>query len=384
VTATIRPADAQACAAALAEAARDGRSVRVTGAGTKSYLGDRSPTDVTLETTAMDGVLDHVPADLTVTVAAGTAFAAVQRALGDHGQFLPLDPPHAERATVGGVIASGSDGFGRLRYGGIRDDLIGTTVALADGTIARAGGRVVKNVAGYDLNKLLIGSLGTLGVIVEATLKVLPLPEARALAVARCGDAAAAFQVADALVRTPLRPSALVVDGGREWNVHVGAQGPRAYVERVMRDSARAAEAVGATVERIDDESSLAPLRDLPDSARDGAVVRAALPLGAQRSFAESAMRLDPFARLVADAGSGIVRVHLVADDAAVMRAADTLLAGAAVIGGSARVERRAASLRERLGAWGGPRPGGDFLMRRIKDAFDPAGILEPGRSVLG
>lgn len=383
MTAVLRPADVAACASTLRDAARERQAVRVRGGGTKSYLGDLHPTDVTLETTGMAGVVDHVPADLTVTVAAGTRVADLQRALGDRGQFLPLDPPHADAATIGGIVAASSDGFGRLRYGGVRDLLIGTVVALADGTVAHAGGRVVKNVAGYDLNKLLIGSLGTLGVIAEATLKVLPLPEARGLAIASCATASAAFAIADALVRTPLRPSALVVEGtSRGWTAFVGAQGPRAQVARAIAEAGRAAEAVGATAEPTDDERALAALRELPATATDGALVRAALPLGAQRSFAESAARMDTFARLVADAGSGIVRVHLRGDDAAVLHAADTLVAAASIVGGSARIERRSASLHDRLGAWGAP-PGGAFLMKRIKDAFDPAGILEPGRSVV-
>jgi glycolate oxidase FAD binding subunit len=384
VTDVLRPADAAACAAALAGAARERRTVRISGGGTKSYLGDMRPTDLTLETGALSGVVDHVPADLTITVAAGTRLADMQRALGAHGQFLPLDPPHGDAATIGGIVAAGSDGFGRLRYGGVRDQLIGTVVALADGSIAHAGGRVVKNVAGYDLNKLLIGSLGTLGAIVEATLKVLPLPEARALAVIRCDGPAAAFAIADALVRTPLRPSALVVEGApREWNVYVGAHGPRAQVERTMRETERAADAQGTRADRSEDDGPLGPLRELPATAADGALVRAALPIGSQRTFAESLVRSDAFARFVADAGTGIVRAHLRGEDAVVVSAADTLLAGAAAVGGSARVERRAPSLRDRLSAWAGPKPGGHFLMRRIKDAFDPGGILEPGRSAV-
>ena len=104
-------------------------------------------------------------------------FDVPARPLAVHGQLLPLDPPHTTRgATVGGIIAANSSGFGRYRYGGVRDLLLGVRAALPDGTIARAGGRVVKNVAGYDLNKLFVGSLGTLGVIVEATFKILPIP----------------------------------------------------------------------------------------------------------------------------------------------------------------------------------------------------------------
>ncbi len=385
VAAALRPATAAECASLLAEASAAQRTIRVRGGGTKSYLGELLPTDDVLETGALAGIVDHVPADLTVTVAAGTRLADVQAALGREGQFLPLDPPHADAATVGGIVAADSNGFGRVRYGGVRDLLIGTVVALADGSVAHGGGRVVKNVAGYDLNKLLIGSLGTLAVIAEATFKVLPVPPSRGAAVARCSRAAAAFQVADALLRTPLRPSALVVEGTRRgWTAVVAAHGLASQVERAIAEASRAAGAVGASVERSDESATLAPLRELPATATDGALVRAALPLGAQTSFVESAARLEPFERCVADAGTGLVRIHLRGDEAAVVHAADTLVAAAHVVGGSARVERRDATLRERLGAWSGTQPGGDFLMRRIKAAFDPAGVLEPGRSIVG
>lgn len=382
--ATVRPSDAAACASALAEAARERRSVRIRGGGTKSYMGELLPTDLVLETAALSGIVDHVPADLTVTVAAGMRLADVQAALRALGQFLPLDPPHADAATLGGVVATDSSGFGRLRYGGVRGLLIGTATALPDGTVARAGGRVVKNVAGYDLNKLLVGSFGTLGVVVEATFKVLPIPPARMLAVARCARPADAFAIADALLRTPLRPSALVVEGTRRtWATLVEASGERPAVERAMAETARAADAVGAPTDATSDgEQVLAPLRDLPATATDGALVRASLPLGAQHSFVETARSLEPFARCVADAGSGILRVHLRGDEAMVLLAADTLLAAARVVGGSARVERREPALQAKLAAWGPP-PSGDFLMRRIKHAFDPAGILEPGRSIV-
>jgi glycolate oxidase FAD binding subunit len=385
VAAALRPATAAECASALAEASGARRSLRVRGAGTKSYLGELLPTDLVLETTGMSGIVDHVPADLTVTVAAGARLAELQAALAAHGQHLPLDPPHAETATIGGIVAADSNGFGRVRYGGVRDLLIGTVVALADGTVAHGGGRVVKNVAGYDINKLFIGSLGTLGVICEATLKILPLPVARAAAVARCAQPAAAFAIADALLRTPLRPAALVVEGTRQgWRAVVAAHGIASQVERAMTETARAAEEAGASTERVDEDAMLGPLRELPATAIDGALIRAALPLAAQRSFAESAARLDTFERCVADAGSGLVRIHLRGDDDAVIHAADTLLAAAAIVGGSARVERRDEGVRARLGAWAAARPGGDFLMRRIKEAFDPAGVLEPGRSIVG
>lgn len=381
---TTRPPDAASCAAALAEAARQRRTVRVRGGGTKAYLGEAQRTDLVLETAALRGGVDHVPADLTVTVRAGTGFAELQATLREHGQRVPLDPPHAASATIGGIVGASSNGFSRGRYGGVRHLVIGTVTALVDGTVVRSGGRVVKNVAGYDLNKLLIGSLGTLGVVTETTWKVLPLPRARSLVVARCSGPADAIAIADAIARTAVRPSALVVDGTRRaWAALVAAEGEPPAVERAMLETLRAAQPLGAAGDRTDDvDQVLDPLRELPATATDGALVRASLPLAAQRSFIETAASLETFARCVADAASGIIRIHLRGEDAAVLLGADTLIAGARSVGGSARVERREESLRGRLAAWGPP-PGGDFLMRRIKRAFDPAGTLEPGRGIV-
>jgi glycolate oxidase FAD binding subunit len=373
------------CAMALGEANKQRRSIRVRGAGTKEYLGELAPTDLVLETSAMRGVVAHVPADLTITVAAGTPFREVRDALAREGQFLPLDPPHAEAATIGGIVAANSTGFWRARYGGVRDVLIGTTTALADGTLAHAGGRVVKNVAGYDLNKLLIGSLGTLGVITECTFKVLPLPVTAAALAVSFRVAGEAFAAADAVAKTSARPAALVVErtGRDPLRLIVVARGDPPAVERTLaiaRDAARANG--GGTTIGLDAEKALEQLRELPATAR-GLLVRASLPVAAQPAFADIATRLDGFAQLVADAASGIVRVHVDAEDEEQRDAADELLAGARVCGGSARVERRPEALRERVAAWGDGDAPGLFLMRRIKSEFDPNGILEPRRGIV-
>ncbi len=378
--AATRPATAEELARALRDASDARRTVRVCGGGTKDYLGDLEPTGATIETTALAGIVAHVPADLTVTVQAGTRLAEVRRTLAAAGQMLALDPPHGETATIGGVVAANSSGFWRARYGGIRDQLIGTTFALTDGTVAHSGGRVVKNVAGYDLNKILIGSLGTLAVITECTFKVLPVPQATAGAVARFRRSADVFASADAIARTSARPAALVAHATARdaWELYVQADGAAAAVERTL-SIANAAAAPG-TAERIDDVAgALAPLREPPPS-HDGAIVRASLPPAAQGSFADVAVRLDGFARLVADAASGIVRVYLRGIDDDVVAATDALLAAARVCGGSARVWQRPAHLRARIGSWGDNDLPGLFLMRRLKTAFDPNGVLEPGR----
>jgi len=382
VVVRVQPADAAECARLLAEASRDRHAVRIAGGMTKGYLGDARECDLELRTTSISGIIDHVPADLTVTVAAGTRVADLVSSLARFGQFLPLDPPHADGATVGGVIAANANGFWRSRYGGVRDLLIGTRMALTDGTVVRAGGRVVKNVAGYDLDKLFVGSLGTLGVIVEATLKVLPSPAATDGVVARFADAPRAFAAAAALVRAASRPAALVVTRGERggWRLVIAARGDAHSVRRAISDAERESLARGGEVGPLTNE--LTELRELPARAVDGALVRVALPLAAQSAFAETGSRVGTFAALVADAASGIHRIHLIGDDDAVATDAEALVLAARVVEGNGRVERRAEQLRARLGAWPA-RPSGETLMRRLKSAFDPAGILEPGRSAV-
>jgi glycolate oxidase FAD binding subunit len=374
------PTDAAECARILAEATRDRRTLRVIGSGTKSYIGDVAPTDMEVQTSRLAGVIDHEPADLTVTVGAGIRVADLALVLERAGQFLPLDPPHAAQATIGGVIAANSNGFWRARYGAVRDLLIGTRIALADGSVARAGGRVVKNVAGYDLDKVLVGSFGTLGVIVDATLKVLPIPAASDGLVARFVRSSDAFAAADAVVRGASRVEACVVghSEGTAWRLAVQARGSAPTVKRAIEDARREAAARQGEIRELGD--ALGPLRELPARATDGALVRVSLPLAASPAFAETAALLGSLDTLIADAASGVVRVHLVGDDDAVVRDAEALLVAARVVRGAGRIERRAEHLRARLSTWQ-TRPNGDFLMRRIKDAFDPAGVLEPGRA---
>jgi len=374
------PADAAECARVLVEAARDRRTVRISGSGTKAYIGDVTQTDIEVGTSRLGGVLDHEPADLTVTVGAGMRVVDLAAILARAGQFLPLDPPHGNEATIGGMIAANSNGFWRARYGAVRDLLIGTRIALADGTIARAGGRVVKNVAGYDLDKLLVGSFGTLGVIVEATFKVIPLPAASDGLVAGFTRSADAFATADAVVRGASRVEACVVERseGTAWRLAVQTRGSAATVRRSIEDARR--ELAARQGEPRDLGDDLGSMRELPARATEGALVRVSLPLAATPAFAETAARLESLAALVADAASGIVRVHLLGDDDDLIRDAEALLLAARVVGGTGRIERRAEHLASRLSTWP-TRPNGDFLMRRIKEAFDPAGILEPGRA---
>src|SRR5216110_2442771 len=173
----VEPAAEQQLAAALRLANEAGLAVIPRGGGTKLAWGNPlSRADLILSTVRLNKILEHAWADLTVTVEAGCSIQTLQETLAQHGQRLALDPLWPEKATVGGVLSTNDSGALRLRFGALRDLIIGVTIALADGTLARSGGKVVKNVAGYDLPKLITGAFGTLGVITRAVFRLHPLP----------------------------------------------------------------------------------------------------------------------------------------------------------------------------------------------------------------
>lgn len=173
----IEPANTEEIAAILRCADRGGFSVIPYGGGTKQSWGNPVQPSVILHTHRIDTVLEHTWQDMTCTVEAGCLWSAMQSSLSNHGQFVALDPLWPDQATIGGVAATNDSGSLRLRYGSLRDLVIGMTVVLADGTIARSGGKVVKNVAGYDLHKLMTGAFGTLGIITEVTFRLYAIPK---------------------------------------------------------------------------------------------------------------------------------------------------------------------------------------------------------------
>jgi glycolate oxidase FAD binding subunit len=184
VIAGVRPAAAYApatfaeCTEVMAMAARDELALGFVGGGTALGIG-APPTrlDAVVRTERLARIVEHAPADMVVVAEAGVTLAALQAQVAAHGQRLALDPPSPERATIGGLVASAGFGPLRARYGVIRDLIIGVTLVLPDGTVARGGGKVVKNVAGFDLPKVACGSLGTLAMIAAATFRLHPLPE---------------------------------------------------------------------------------------------------------------------------------------------------------------------------------------------------------------
>ncbi|HUH64173.1 MAG TPA: FAD-binding oxidoreductase, partial [Terracidiphilus sp.] len=175
----IAPASAQEIAKVLQCCSSAGIAVIPRGGGTKLDWGSRpQKADLILSTERLNRVIEHAWGDMTTTVEAGCTIASLQKTLKAHGQRLTADPLWSEQATIGGVLATADNGTFRIRYGGLRDLVLGVEVALAGGNVIKAGGKVVKNVAGYDLSKLVIGSLGTLGVITRAVFRLHPIPVA--------------------------------------------------------------------------------------------------------------------------------------------------------------------------------------------------------------
>jgi len=185
------PVDTSQVSKMLAFASQHRLSVVPVGGGTKQQWGRGAVPHIYLSLARLDGVIEHPWQDLTCTVQAGCSWSRLEQVLARHGQFVALDPLFSDRATVGGVVASNDSGALRLRYGGLRDLVIGMSLVLADGTIARTGGKVVKNVAGYDLAKLLTGSLGTLAVITEVNFRLHSLPQHLQRFIVRATDASA-------------------------------------------------------------------------------------------------------------------------------------------------------------------------------------------------
>jgi glycolate oxidase FAD binding subunit len=400
------PGSKEEVAAILSLAGEQGVPVLPWGGGTALGVGS-PPTRVgiVLGLKRLDRVIEHEPGDLTATVEAGITLGTLQAHLGRRGQWLSLDPASPERATLGGILASNASGPRRHLYGTCRDLLIGVTVVSADGTVIRGGGKVVKNVAGYDLPKLFIGSFGTLGVLVEATLRLRPCPDEDRLVVARFERLAEAGAAGRAVTSSDLIPSALdLVDAGalRQLGLGDGAallfgvDGIRDQVEWQCAELGRLLGPLGLTESRVlDGEARDALWRRLGDLSARGTEDAAAvmkwgvLPTqlaGLMEQAAAIAEKNGLRAALTAHAGIGIATAVLSGGGADINAVVATLtewrtLANAA--GGHAMIEWAPLPVKERVSVWDEPGPA-TRLMMSLKARLDPRGILNPGRLVGG
>src|SRR3989449_5994945 len=284
----IRPKDADEAARELYSCDEVPAAVGVWGGGTQMQLGaPPRKYEVALSTERMTRLLEYEPADLTCRVEAGMRLSDLQAALHAQGQRLALDPPHPERATVGGMVAANTNGLTRGRYGTVRDWVIGIAVAYPSGKVARAGGKVVKNVAGYDLMKLHIGALGTLGVVAEVNFKVQARPQVEATLLAHFDRPAPAIDAGTTLARQYLAPAAaLVLDQGAmrdcgltadwRWTLALKLEGYAREVEAARKKATGIIRDAGGRVEEGDVPSTFwETARDWSAPDDDLVVVRA-------------------------------------------------------------------------------------------------------------
>jgi glycolate oxidase FAD binding subunit len=369
----VRPSSVEELSHALSDAAGSSAAVGIVGGGTKATWGAVGVApDVIIDTTSLHHVVEHTAGDLVVTVQAGCQLSDLQSALSAAGQWLPLDPPEAG-ATIGGVVATSASGPRRLRFGTPSHLLIGVTVVLADGTTAKSGGKVVKNVAGYDLGKLFAGSYGTLGVIASCTFRLQPVARARRVVSIQTDEPS---ELAAALARSTVVPAAVEWDGHR---VHVLLESTVAAVEAQAADVQRLV--AGGTVS----ESLPAGFGDRPWQPGQVAV-KVTHRLSGLSAVVEALRRELSDARLAAHVGSGVVWAGWYADAAAdadaVTGAIAALRAETTAYDGAVVVVDAPESIKGRLDVWGPVR--GLDVMRRVKELFDPDGRMNAGRFVGG
>jgi len=345
----LRPADRDELAGMLRAATAEGRVLDIRGSGLHARRGHPFTADDVLHATGLTRVVDYVPEDMTITVEGGVTVGEVLRLAGERGQGWP-QAPSQPAATVGGVLAAAAGGRRRLRFGPIRDSLLEVVVATGDGRIVKGGGRTVKSVTGYDLPRLLTGSLGTLGVIVQATLRLWPLPMAERWFTTR-GDADEMLDLAQGVLADLHRPTAVVAG---PTSLHVCLTG-------VPDDVV----APAGMVDAFEPGGPGAGTVGSPAGTVEASVPPAALPALARQLVADG---FDYEAWM----GTGICRARVSApEDVQAVRGMATAHHGhAQVIDGDDAMRTDPF----------GPLPAGADIMQRIRASFDPAGILCPGR----
>jgi glycolate oxidase FAD binding subunit len=344
---------------------------------------------VAVDMRGMNRVIDYPAADMTITVEAGITLAEIAAVLDAEGQRIEIDAPQPDRATIGGVYATNSTGPRRYGWGRPRDQIIGVGFVTADGNLVKGGGRVVKNVAGYDFPKLITGSMGTLGVISHVTLKVRPKPEATALVWANYHDLESVTRDLDRLNTSTTRPVAIELlnasasdrIGGdlprSPWTIAVGFEGNGAAVAWQVD---RLREELSGEIGTVDSGTLWSSLREFP-AARVGTVsVAASLVPSAVPTLAD---QIDPALwSLQSHAGNGILRLHsLVEDTAAIEADVHRLRSLVEQSGGHLTVPRCPEKLKQTIKVWGNPRPDWAWC-ERIKATLDPGRVMNPGRFV--
>ena len=411
----VSPQSAEEVAAVLKCAADHDRAVIPFRNCTKLEIGNRPKRyDIGLSLKVLNRVWYYEPDDLTMTVEPGIKLGDLQRLLARHRLWLPLDPPGGEGASLGGILAANASGPLRLSYGTARDMVVGMKIATADGKLVSTGGRVVKNVAGYDLSKLLIGSFGTLGVIVGINLKLFPLPDGMktfALCVPTLDMARDLRRKIVHSALTPIRMVYVDCSGGLQPSTGQGLQiaapsdkpfllmqaaGSKRVLERYSSTLNELTSVTGTRLEDVDDTQAANVWEWVSDfrlrvaaKVSDALVMRTSVLMSSAEDFVAAVKgeceRAQFGADLVVQSGSGVVQVcvHGFDSDEPAVKLVEQLRKAAMAQQGALLVERCRAELKDRLDVWGLP---GDAcqIMRELKKAWDPKGTLAPGRFVGG
>jgi glycolate oxidase FAD binding subunit len=387
-------------------ASRAGASVIPMGSGTKRALGNKpSGVDIVLTTKKLDRVIEHESSDLVATTECGIMLSELNSRLGEKNQFLPVDPPHiADGATVGGIIATNDSGPVRLRYGTSRELLIGMKVVRPDGSVFKGGSKVVKNVAGYDLPKLFVGSLGTLGIIAEATFRLYPVPESSRTYLTAFESLDEAHDAVRDLIDSNLVINALehlnpaLAEGLSEslgpgpgigrYSLAVRIMNVAGAVDDQMKavaDVSRENGGNGFMIEGEKEADFWKDVREFPWTSQDSpyAVLKAGLLISdVPRIFLVLERLTDKYgirARASARAANGVVIIKVAGDKDSLLGSLKELREFSESAGGSLVVREASPDIKPLLDVWGAiGSPLG--LMKRIKSGFDPGNILNPGR----
>ena len=406
--AVVVPTSVQEMQDVLQLAVKQGLSIMPAGAGTKLGIGNLpEKVDVVLVTTHLNSVVEYEPADLTVTVEAGIRLRDLQTELSKHRQYLALDPPYADRCTIGGIVATNASGSFRLRHGTARNQVLGLRVVRADGTVVKSGGKVVKNVAGYDLNKLYIGGFGTLGIITEVTLKLSPIPVHEAILTADFQNIQDAADTGLAIVGSQILPMFvnLFVNADptrRETEAPADENKPMLVAgfggdpETVAWQLTQCQEimeqngAIGVTI--VEDESGQhlqEAVQEFSADNKNTEMVVAKLNLK-RTDLAEFATHIVEAnstrdAQMMALIGSGVLYATIpVASDTDYQSLADALMQLRQTVmsrQGNLIIEVAPPELKRHIDVWGSVE-GTLNLMKQIKAKLDPIGLLNPGRFV--
>lgn len=382
----VTPESSEQIEASLRHCSEARATVAPWGGGTAMAIGNPPrQVDVVMKLDQLNRMIEHDSANLTVSAQCGINLDTLQSALRAEKQFVPIDAPFPARSTLGGIVAANLNGPRRSSCGSVRDLVIGMKVILAGGEAIKAGGKVVKNVAGYDMCKLFVGSLGTLGIIAEVTIRVAPVAECATTFIAR-GALEQARNFMNELAGSQLLPAAVFLlreNSADDWRVAVGCEGFGETVDRHLRDLEAIAARSGMKVEiaRAERHSDLwAKLRDLPVEA-DRVVYRVTLPRAAIVEFIGQIKDWN-VSEIVSDTSTGTVWLAFPASKAAIARFSE-IEQSAQKRRGHAVVFAAPAALKTGINVWG-PSPPTLSLMREIKRQFDPHEMLNPGRFLAG